>query len=40
MKKSDLKLGAIVTVSVMLAGFVMAQFSDVEIVKTARNGFN
>ncbi|WP_302666842.1 MULTISPECIES: hypothetical protein [Pseudomonadota] len=40
MKKTDLKLVAIVTTSVMLAGFVMAQLSDIEIVKTARNGFN
>jgi hypothetical protein len=40
MKKSDLKLVALTTASVMIAGFVMAQLSDIELVKTARNGFN
>jgi hypothetical protein len=40
MKKTDLKLVVLTTVGVMLAGFAMAQLSDIELVKTARNGFN
>jgi hypothetical protein len=39
MNKSTLKHVGIVAAGVMLAGFVMAQFSDVGVVAQARHGF-
>lgn len=39
-KKGDLKAVAIVTVGVMLAGFVMFQFRDVGVIGQSRAGFN
>ena len=39
MKKTDLKLLAIVTGGVLLAGLAMNQFADISVVAKARNGF-
>jgi hypothetical protein len=39
-KKQDLKAVAIVTVGVMLAGFLMYQFRDVQLVGQASAGYN
>jgi len=37
--KKDLRLVAVVTAGVMLAGFIMYQFRDVSIIDQSRNGF-
>lgn len=39
-KKQDLRAVAIVTVGVMLAGFLMFQFRDVQLVGQASAGYN
>lgn len=39
-KKADLKAVGIVTVGVMLAGFLMYQFRDVQLVAQASAGYN
>jgi len=39
MKKSDVKSVAIVTIGVLIAGAVMAQFADVPGITKARQGY-
>ena len=39
MKKTDLKLVGIVTGGVLLAGFLMHQFQDVDLIDRVRNGY-
>jgi len=40
LKKQDIKSVAIVTVGVMLAGFVMFQLRDVGVIAQARAGYD
>lgn len=39
-KKSDLKFVALTAVSVMIAGYIMFQLSDVQVIGDARRGFD
>jgi len=39
LKKTDVKAVAVVVVGVMLAGFIMFQFRDVQLIGTARDGY-
>jgi|TARA_Y100001001_G_scaffold31345_1_gene26090 hypothetical protein len=38
-KKTDIKFVALVAVGVMIAGYAMYQFRDVELIDNARNGY-
>jgi hypothetical protein len=38
-KKQDVKAVGVVVVGVLIAGFLMKQFSDVGVVDTARSGY-
>lgn len=39
-KKADVKAVAVVTVGVMVAGFLMYQFRDIGLIRAARSGYD
>lgn len=39
-KKTDIKFVGLVALGVMIAGYAMYQFRDIELIEQARNGFD